>query len=177
MAGWTTQTNYKQTYSGRLNLSEKDALEEFLINIRIILQHLGISLFKEKIIIKKEDSRNYFICTLRGADATMYRGETGYVVLKKSIIVKDYTPTFPKQYRKIFEKRNQLIEENIYSLLEDQEFPSASGAADFVTGGHYNGYDAWKKKDNPEISLGQFLQMQTESYLSKKNGIILRKMD
>ena len=48
--------------------------------------------------------------------------------------------------------------------MEDQEFPSASGAADFVTGGHYNGYDAWKKKDNPEISLGQFLQMETEGH-------------
>jgi len=165
--------NSKQTYSGKLNLSEKDALEEFLINIKIILQHLGISLLKEKITIKKEDTRNYFICKLRGADATMYRGEIGYVVLKNSIIVKDNTSTFPKQYKKIFEQRNQLIEEKIlieqessdnYILLEDQEFPSASGAADFVTGGHYNGYDAWKKKDNPEISLGQFLQMETEGY-------------
>ena len=165
--------NSKQTYSGKLNLSEKDALEEFLISIKIILQHLGISLFKEKIMIKTEDTRNYFICTLRGADATMYRGEIGYVVLKNSIIVKNYTSTFPKQYKKIFEKRIQLIEEKIlvehesnenFILLEDQEFPSASGAADFVTGGHYNGYDAWKKKDNPEISLGQFLQTETESH-------------
>lgn len=163
--------NSKQSYSGKLNLSEKDALEEFLINIKIIFQQLGISLFKEKITIKKEDTRNYFICTLRGADATMYRGEIGSVVLKNSIIVKDYTPTFPKQYKKIFEQRNQLIEERIlveqesmdnYILLENQEFPSASGAADFVTGGHYNGYDAWKKKDNPKITLGQFLQMETE---------------
>ncbi len=160
--------NSKQKYSGKLNLSEKDALEEFLINIKIIIQHLGLSLFKEKIPVKKEDKRNFFVCTQRGADATMYRSEIGCVVLKNSRIVKDYTASFPKQYRKIFEKRNQLIEEKIlieqdsdddkYILLEDQEFPSASGAADFVTGGHYNGYDVWKKKDNPEISLGQFLQ-------------------
>jgi len=159
--------NVKQRYEGKLNLSEEDALESFFMNIKIILKHLGITIFKEKIMIKEIGDKNYFICKTRGADAVMYRGETGYVVLKDSIIVKEYTESFPKQYKKIFEQRQALIDNEIlkekenggnFVLLEDQEFPSASGAGDFVTGGHYNGYDIWKKRDNEEISLGEFLQ-------------------
>lgn len=164
--------NKTEKYSGKLNLIDKDILEDFFSKIKTLLKHLGNPLLKEKIMIDETDEINYFICTERSANATMYRANTGIVVLKNSIIVKDYINTFPKQKKKIFERRRNLIEEgvlesqanpNTYILKEDQEFNSASGAAAFVSGGHYSGYLVWKKKTDPEITLGDFLKLEQES--------------
>ena len=161
--------NKTEKYSGKINLIDKDILFDFFYKIKIILEHLGIPLLKEKIKVDEQDTKNYFICTERGSNALMYRAETGFVVLKDSIIVKDYLEIFPKQYKRIFEKRTKLIEENIliehqegenYVLIEDQEFSSSSGAAAFVSGGHYSGPRVWKNKTNPDITLGEYLKLE-----------------
>lgn len=46
--------------------------------------------------------------------------------------------------------------------MENQEFTSPSGAASFVSGGYYSGNRVWKKKDDNEITLGDFLQSNME---------------
>ncbi len=161
--------NKTENYSGKLNLIDKDILYDFFIKIKIILEQLGISILKEKIKVDEGDEKNYFICSERGANAIMYRADTGFVVLKDSIIVEDYLDTFPKQKKKIFERRAKLIEERIllrqtegrnYLLTEDQEFRSSSGAAAFVSGGHYSGPRVWKNKNNPDITLGEYLELE-----------------
>lgn len=163
--------NRTENYSGQLNLIDNDILFDFFEKIKIILEHLGISLLKEKIRVDEQDTKNYFKCTERGADATMYRGDTGYVVLKSSLIVKEYLSVFPKQYKRIFERKAKLIEDGIlldqqdgqnYILTEDQEFRSSSGAAAFVSGGHYSGPRVWKEKSNPEITLSEYLKFEED---------------
>ena len=160
--------NSQEKYSGKLSLIQLDAVENFYWSIKIILQHIGITLLKEKIKIIEEDTRNYFTCTEKGAGARMYMGDTGFVVLKDSIIIKQQTPSLSKQNKKVSDLREQLKRENILTeqgdklmLLINQEFSSATGAGEFVTGGHYSGFDIWKKEESPEITLGQFLKSES----------------
>ena len=165
--------NATQNYNGKLNLSEKDVLYEFFDRIKIILEHLGNSLFKEKIEVKIEDTKNYFICTENNTDAIMYRGETGFVVLEGSIILRENAAHLERKYGLIYKKRENLIEtgilkpsnmdNNIVELTQDQEFKSSSSAAIFVLGRSVNGYTVWRKKDNPVLTYGEFLQIEENS--------------
>ncbi len=98
----------------------------------------------------------------------MYMGDTGFVVLKDSIIIQKHTPSLSKQNKKVCDLREQLKKEDILKeqgdkliLLMNQEFSSATAAGEFVTGGHYNGFDIWKKEESPEITLGQFLKSES----------------
>jgi len=162
--------NTAMKYNGKLNLSEKDILYGFFNRIKIILEHLGISLFKEKIKVKVEDTKNYFICIERNTNAKMYKGDTGFVVLKGSIIAKVNANHLERKYGLIYKKRNKLMEreilkpydndENFVELIQDQEFNSSSSAAIFVLGRSANGYTVWKKKDNPELTYGEFLHIE-----------------
>ncbi len=160
--------NSQENYSGKLSLIQQDAVENFYWSIKIILQHIGITLLKEKIKVIEEDTRNYFICTEKGADARMYMGDTGFVVLKDSMIIKEHTPSLSRQNKKVCGLREQLKKEDILReqgdkliLLINQEFSSATAAGEFVTGGHYNGFDIWKKEESPKITLGQFLKNES----------------
>ncbi len=164
--------NIQEDYHGRINLSDQDLLEDFIKRIKIILANMGVSLLKEKIAVVENDTKNYFICVERNANAVMYRGDTGYVVLKDSIIIKDNLERLTRHYKKIVERKMQLLEEDILKpsedigkliLKENQEFNSPSGAAAFVSGGTYNGNVVWKKKDDQNITLGEFLQSISES--------------
>jgi len=152
--------------SNDLDLRKKYIKKEFFNKIKILLSHLGIRLLQEGIDVKEENTENYFICTERESNAIMYRGETGYVILEGSIIRKDPIDTFKNLYTKIFQRRKELIEKGIleekdqkhFVLKKDLEFNSATAAADFVTGGHYSGNIAWRKKEDPNITLGEYLR-------------------
>lgn len=163
--------NIQEDYHGRINLSDQDLLKDFVRRIKIILANMGVSLLKERIAVVENDIKNYFICVERNANAVMYRGDTGYVVLKDSIIIKDNLERLTRHYKKISERKEQLLEDGILKpsedrgkliLTENQEFNSPSGAAAFVTGGTYNGNLVWKKKEDQNITLGEFLQSISE---------------
>jgi len=123
--------------------------------------------------VKIEDIKNYFICKENNINAIMYKCETGFVVLKGSIIVKENASHLEIKYGLIYRKRNKLIENvilkpynadnNFVELTQDQEFNSSSSAAIFVLGRSANGYTVWRKKDNPELTYGEFLQMENNS--------------
>ena len=124
--------------------------------------------FKEKIQVKEEDTKNYFICTDNNINALMYKGETGFVVLKGSIVAKDEAPYLERKYGLIYKKRIKYKETRVLKpfqdkfleLTEDQEFNSSSSAGIFVSGKSVNGYIVWRKKDNPDITYGDFLQIK-----------------
>lgn len=163
--------NTQEQYNTSINLSDRDILKDFVNNVKIILENRGITLLKERISIPVEDTKNYFICTEKSSNATMYRADTGYVVLKNSIIIRDNIDAVLKYYKKISVMKEKLIQTGILKphketghliLMENQEFTSPSGAAAFVSGGYYSGNRVWKKKDKNEITLGDFLQSNVE---------------
>ncbi len=158
--------NRMSNYNGKLNLSDKDQLDEFYNRIMIILEHLGISLFKQKIKVKENDSASLFICNERGTRAIMYKSDIGYVVLKGSKLFFEESEHLKRKYGILIQKRNRLKEDGVLSpiedgnfleLKEDQEFASSSSAATFVLGRSANGYTVWRKKEDPAITFGEFI--------------------
>lgn len=41
------------------------------------------------------------------------------------------------------------------------DYKSSSAIGEFVTGGHYNGFDIRKEEESPEITLGQFFKRES----------------
>lgn len=160
--------NRMGTYNGKLNLSDKDLLDEFFNRIMIILEHLGISIFKQKIEVKEDDSASLFICNERETRAIMYKSDIGYVVLKGSKLFLEESDHLERKYGLLLQKRKRLKEEGVLfpiedgkflELKEDQEFTSSSSAATFVLGRSANGYTVWRKKDDPNITFGVFISL------------------
>lgn len=90
-----------------------------------------------------------FYCKIQGTAAKGYYNDDGFVVLAGSIIRKYYSSTLPKS---ILLLRNNLvsnrklisIDDEAYTLMENQLFKSPSGAGQMVTGRSTNGWTEWK---------------------------------
>ena len=140
----------------RSTISESDQaeMEEFLDNIRLLVNALGYKVFDElrKVQTFEEEVKNtFYISALRGANATGQMTNEGFVVLKDSEIATSYTNSFSKN---LIQLRQKLIDENVIVqsdntlvFTEDYLFSSPSAAAGVVMGRSANGLTEWKLKD------------------------------
>ena len=140
----------------RSTISESDQaeMEEFLDNIRLLVNALGYKIFEELRrvqTIEEEVKNTFYINAARGANATGQMTNEGFVVLKDSEIANSLTNSFPQSWVKI---RQSLIDENIIVQMdeklvfkEDYLFSSPSAAAGIVMGRSANGLTEWKLKD------------------------------
>ncbi len=138
-------------------ISEPDEaeMEEFISNIRLLVNTLGFRIFDELRNIEqserdKEESI-FYIEAARGANASGQLTNEGFVVLKGSFIATSVTKSFPKNWMKL---REQLKNENIITeeneklkFVKDYLFSSPSSAAAIVMGRSANGLTEWKLKD------------------------------
>jgi Domain of unknown function (DUF4357) len=131
---------------------------------------------KEKSNIQEEEVQKIgqkegkiFYCKQRGAKAKMIWTDTGFIVLKNSIVSAKDDKQLKKYHNRYKILRDRLIETKIlqfqekidaYLLMEDQEFKSSSAAAQFVTATHANGYTYWKTEEEKE--LGEFINPPEE---------------
>jgi hypothetical protein len=131
--------------------SDQSEMEEFLDNIKILVNALGYKIFED---LRKPQSHEelktntFFIDAARGANATGQMTNEGFVVLKGSQIANSITNSFPKNWVTL---RENLIEDGIIRyldekliLLEDVLFSSPSAAAAVVMGRSANGLTEWK---------------------------------
>jgi hypothetical protein len=131
--------------------SDQSEMEEFLDNIKILVNALGYKIFED---LRKPQSHEelktntFFIDAARGANATGQMTNEGFVVLKGSQIANSITNSFPKNWVTL---RENLIEDGIIRyldekliLLEDVLFFSPSAAAAVVMGRSANGLTEWK---------------------------------
>lgn len=140
------------------SISESDQaeMEEFIENIKMIVNTLGHKVFEEKRELKKRlKSQSFFINSVRGANAEGEATSEGFVVFKNSkaagSIVNSMTENFVKM-------RDNLIKDGILipgneSLRfgEDYIFSSPSTAASIVMGRNANGLTEWKQKDGTSL--------------------------
>jgi hypothetical protein len=138
------------------SISESDEaeMEEFLDNIRLLINTLGYSIFEEIRNTQQQEQEElytFYIEAARGADAKGQLTNEGFAVLKGSEIANSPTNSFPNNWKKL---RNELIENktiiNIDGKLifnEDYLFSSPSSAAAIVMGRSANGLTEWKLKD------------------------------
>lgn len=159
----------------------RDLLEEFLINVKLILPALGYMTFVPLPSSDKADAdaENEFLYFSRnkgkGGNAIGKITSDGFWVLKGSYIypqVADYTASGIKKARGNYANR---IDKNGI-LQEDICFGSPSYASTFVCGKNSNGLKEWKNKSGKSLKELDFsensepvkvqLQSESESVLS-----------
>ncbi|MGL4393112.1 MAG: GIY-YIG nuclease family protein [Fusobacteriaceae bacterium] len=141
----------------------KKVLDNYLGNIKIIMEMLGDNLVAKK--IEKKDRK--FIIKLKNilAEGIYNDNENSITVLKGSEVVKEEVPSLSAGYKLL---RAKLFEEEIigtdYKFLKDCEFKSPSAASDVILGCSSNGRDVWKLDGK---SLKQFQEESDKKLLEK----------
>lgn len=129
--------------------SDRAEMEEYIDNIKLLVNTLGHKVFEAKREIQFTTSTNiFYISAARGANASGEPNSDGFLVFKGSKATLDTTPSLSNSLIKI---RQDLIEKGILSIQddcllfnEDYIFTSASLAAATVMGRNANGLTEWK---------------------------------
>lgn len=143
-------------YPTRSIISESDQaeMEEFLENIKLLVNALGFKIFEElrkDQTFEEEIKSTFYINAARGADSKGQMTNEGFVVLRNSEIATTTTNSFPE---KLIKLRQSLIDDDIINKIndklifkEDYLFSSPSAAAAVVMGRSANGLTEWKLND------------------------------
>jgi hypothetical protein len=131
--------------------SDKAEMEEFLENIKLLVNTLGHKVFETK---REETSKNispvdiFFIRAARGADAQGQPTSDGFVVFKGSkatlSTVQSITPSFARLRQGLIDKGIMIEAGDCLEFTEDYVFSSPSTAAVMVMGRNANGLEEWK---------------------------------
>ena len=136
--------------------SDRAEMEEFIENIKMLVNTLGHKVFDEKREFKpKQKQETFFIKASRGADAQGILTSDGFVVFKGS---KAAISTVASMTQNFLNLRQQLIAKQIiiekgefFEFPEDYIFSSPSSAASIVMGRNANGLTEWKLKDGKTL--------------------------
>ncbi len=135
---------------------DKAEMEEFLENIKMLVNTLGHKVFDEKRDFRpKKKKETFFIKAARGSNAEGEPTSDGFVVFKGS---KAAGTTVPSISSSLLNFRKKLIEEgavfesgNSIEFVEDFIFSSPSTAASIVLGRSANGLTEWKLKNGKSL--------------------------
>lgn len=161
--------NYNQSQLSSLPPADRDAMEEFLLYIKLLIGVLGHKLLEEVAAIpkKNDDEQTQPLITantpttpktdnlelslsISGLKANALQTDEGIVVLRGSEAAKDFTNSLQKGYRDLREKMIasgdlQLINDK-YIFQKNVLFDTASPAAAVIVGYNINGPLNWKDK-------------------------------
>lgn len=155
-----TKNTYRNTV---IKESQKAVMEEFVDNVKILINALGYKVLEPLLQTNREISgaadEKLFIAA-GGASATGIVTAEGFVVFKGSTVnqktsSKSLSPGLKKLRDKLFAegKVDNLI------TTEDILFSSSSAAADFVLGYSVSGPRTWKRKDG--LTLKEIEEKET----------------
>jgi len=148
--------NYITPTQSSLSESDRAEMEEFIENIKMLVNTLGHKVFDEKREIKSKQKQEIFsIKSARGADGQGEPSSDGFVVLKGSkaaaTIVNSMTPSFITLRQRLIEEGVLVDKGEYYEFPEDYIFNSPSMAAVMVMGRNANGLIEWKQKDGKTL--------------------------
>ena len=136
--------------------SDRAEMEEFIENIRMLVNTLGHKVFDEKREFKPKQKQEAFsIKAARGADGQGEPSSDGFVVFKGSkaaaTIVNSMTTNFISQRQKLIDEGILVDKGEYFEFSEDYIFSSPSTAAVMVMGRNANGLTEWKQKDGKTL--------------------------
>ena len=141
----------KNTYSKTvIKESQKAAMEEFIDNVKIVINALGFNVLEPKAQLAADDAETILYMNYGSAKAKGKRTSDGFVVLTGSIINATTTKACPDSAIKNRTKYGKSIDEN-YTLTDDLLFSSPSGAAAFVGGSALSGNELWKDRNGTKL--------------------------
>lgn len=136
----------KNTYGDTvLKESQIASMEEFIDNIRILINTLGYKLFVPAPQIT--NNTQYLFCKGNNGEAKGFLSSEGLTVIKGSRISDHTAPSFEIRGKCYFLLRKQLIENGIIIddiFQADYEFSSPSAASSVILGHSSNGNIDWK---------------------------------
>jgi hypothetical protein len=144
----------------RSSISESDQaeMEEYLENIKLLVNTLGHKVFeaKREESLKTSEADDIFnIKAARGADGQGRPTSDGFVVFKGSKAAASTVPSMTTSFIKL---RERLIEKgvlvpvgDVMEFSEDFVFSSPSTAAVIVMGRNANGLEEWKLKNGKSL--------------------------
>lgn len=145
---YTIENNCTPTLSS-ISESDRAEMEEFLENIKMLVNTLGHKVFEEKREISPSITPKelFYIKTSRGCDAFGEQTSEGFVVLKDSKIADSVTVSMSSSIKKF--RENLILKNKIVDceFKEDFIFSSPSFAATLVMGRSANGLTEWKTVD------------------------------
>jgi len=132
--------------------SDRAEMEEFLENIKLLVNTLGHKVLEEKRELKSDRVKDSFsIRATRGADGQGEPTSDGFVVFKGS---KAAGSTVASMAKSLFAYRQKMLDEGTLTdkgdcleFTEDYIFSSPSTAASIILGRNANGLIEWKQKD------------------------------
>lgn len=132
--------------------SDRAEMEEFLDNIKILVNALGHKLFEDKREVQTKSLKQKEEFTLsnprEGANAIGIRTSEGFVVFKGSIFSKTMTPKIPPYLQRVREEiittGKAILKGEYYELMDDYVFTSPSAAAGVILGRSANGLTEWR---------------------------------
>lgn len=141
------------------SLSESDIaeMEEFLINLRLLLTAVGYPILQE--IASKEQtgvSDPLFTCGGKKALANGRMTNDGFVVYKDSTATAQLSHTAVEKNKNNIEKliaNGYLMKKDndLYVFIKDYVFNSPSAASNIILGNSTNGWQRWKNKDGKTL--------------------------
>lgn len=136
--------------------SDRAEMEEFIENIKMLVNTLGHKVFDEKREIKeKQISDVFYIKAVRGADASGEPTSDGFVVYKGSRASDSTTSSMSSNLvdfrKKLIENAVFIEKEGFFEFSEDFLFTSPSAAAAIVMGRSANGLTEWKLKNGKTL--------------------------
>lgn len=136
--------------------SDKAEMEEFIENIKMLVNTLGHKVFEEKREFRPQQKQDlFYIKAARGADGIGEQTSDGFVVFKKS---KAAATIVNSMSSNLITYRKNLIDEGVlvdkvdyFEFSDDYIFSSPSTAAGMVMGRNANGLSEWKNKDGKSL--------------------------
>lgn len=157
--------NYNQSQLSSLPPADRDAMEEFLSYIKLLIGVLGHKLLEEVIAVEKKKIESAFpidpgagsansgeplqlYLSMSGLKASAIQTNEGIVVLKDSEAAKESTANlsvgYQKQRLKLIETEKLKLVDDKYIFQENVLFNTASPAAAMVLGYNTNGRLNWR---------------------------------
>lgn len=136
--------------------SDRAEMEEFIENIKMLVNTLGHKVFEEKREFRPKQKHEIFsIKAARGADGQGEPSSDGFVVFKGSkaagTIVNSMTQNFVTLRQKLINEGVLVDKGEYYEFSDDYIFSSPSTAAVMVMGRNANGLTEWKQKDGKTL--------------------------
>lgn len=136
--------------------SDRAEMEEFIENIKLLVNTLGHKVFEEKRDFRpKQKQQIFYIKAARGADAQGEPSSDGFVVFKGSkaagSTVASITPSFLNLRNKLIEQGVMVNKGEYLEFPDDYIFSSPSTAACMVLGRNANGLTEWKQKGGKSL--------------------------
>ena len=140
----------------QISESDRAEMEEFIENIKMLVNTLGHKVFDEKReFIRKQKQAVFLIRAARGADGNGEPTSEGFVVFKGSkaaaTIVNSMNPNFVNLRQRLITEGILVDRGTFFEFSDDYIFSSPSTAAVMVMGRNANGLTEWKSNEGKTL--------------------------